>query len=460
MGVVLLLMAVGVLVMSVGASKCIDGEREVLLEFKRSIVDEEDNLGSWGNHREDCCSGWAGVGCDNLTGHVIEIDLFGMDLLAKGGRFTSSLPFVELRYLKYLNLNGNVNLLANQSISSLFGNNGSMVSLQYLGLFRTGIGGTIPENIGNIMPSLTDLFIVDNRLEGTIPEGLGNMAFLAHLDLSGNLLRGQIPKNFGENMTSLRHLNLGNNRLEGTIPRGLGNMALLTQLDISENLLGGLIPKSFGENMTGLTYLDLGYNRLEGTIPETFGKMVHLTLLSLYMNRLEGHIPEALGNMPALKELHLWYNKLEGEIPKFIWNICTLKHLRMESNRLNGSLVISTLCPNHPLRELKLDSNRLTGSFPNISMFPSMVELSVGGNLLDGVISEHHFATLSKLRTLNLSSSNFTFNLTSAWLPPFRLEMINLMSCNLGPEFPNWIRTQVNYKWLDIVKYPTPERFG
>ncbi|CAH9133049.1 unnamed protein product [Cuscuta epithymum] len=430
----LLLMAVGVswvvLAMSVGASVCIDAEREVLLQFKRNIVDEQDRLHSWGNHNEDCCSGWTGVGCDNLTGHVIKIDLYPVYLPTAKVRYTS-IPFIdELPYLKYLDLGLIRNLLANQSISTLIGsnnNNRSMVSLQHLSLSYTGIVGTIPDDFGSSMPALT------------------------HLDLSANWLQGPVPENFGNSMPALTHLDLSGNGLQCSIhANGFGHMWSLSYLDIGGNFLGGRIPTSLGDNMTSLTYLGLSNTSLQGSIPQTFGKMLNLTHLDLSYNSLDGHIPEVLGNMSLLEELHLSENRFVGEIPKSIWKICTLKSLNLGFNHLNGSLIISTLCPNHPLQLLYLRSNRVTGSFPELTMFPSLQILYLGDNLLDGVISEHHFVTLSKLEDLDLSSNNFTFNVTSTWLPPFRLSFINLQSCNLGPEFPNWLRTQVNYIQLDI----------
>ncbi|CAH9086023.1 unnamed protein product [Cuscuta epithymum] len=499
MGVVLLLMAVGVLAMSVSAGKCIDGEREVLLKFKRSIVDEEDSLRSWGSHNKDCCRGWTGVRCDHHTGYVIKIDLSNVRKLSRKAPHTR-LSFIELRYLKYLSLAYSSNLLANQSISTLIGNN--VVSLQHLSLVFMGIVGNIshdfgssmpalkhldlsgnklqgpiPENFGNGMPALTYLDLSYNALQGPIPENFGNsMPALTYLDLSRNGLQGPILENFGNNMPALIHLNLAGNRLKGSLPEyfgnnmpalthidlsynglqcsihenGFGHMSSLAYLDIGGNFLGGKIPTSFGGNMTSLTYLSLSNTSLQGSIPETLGKMRKLTSLDLSDNSLEGHIPDALANMSFLEELNLSDNIFEGEIPKFIWQICTLYILNMISNRLSGNIIISTLCPNHPMEYLYLGSNRITGSFPELSMFPSLQGLVLSDNHLDGVISEHHFVTLSKLKDLDLSSNNFTFNVTSTWLPPFQLRTIELASCNLGPEFPNWLRTQVNNVLLDI----------
>ncbi|CAH9052200.1 unnamed protein product [Cuscuta epithymum] len=154
--------------------------------------------------------------------------------------------------------------------------------------------------------------------------------------------------------------------------------------------------------------------------------------------------------MSVLEFLELGGNRLEGEIPKSLWNICTLQSLSLESNHLNESLYITTICPNHPLQELYLYDNPFTGLFPNLTIFSCLESLYFSNTLIDGVISEHHFANLSYLTYLDLSSNTFTFNVSSTWLPPFNLKKIHLSSCKLGPEFPSWLRTQTNCKVLDI----------
>lgn len=54
---------------------CIDEEREALLTFKRSPMDESGVSSSWGqeNEKRYCCK-WS-VNCSNRTGHVIELIL-------------------------------------------------------------------------------------------------------------------------------------------------------------------------------------------------------------------------------------------------------------------------------------------------------------------------------------------------------------------------------------------------
>ncbi|XP_060671968.1 receptor-like protein EIX2 [Ziziphus jujuba] len=382
-------------------TKCIDEERRALLKFKDNLKSYNNyTLSSWGYEEEkkDCCN-WDGIGCDSISGHVIMLNLSHRQLSIRGKSLNS--PLTELRYLVYLDLSG-IDLSGN-NISTLLGN--TMVSLQ-------------------------------------------------HLDLSSTELEGSIPETFGNNMTSFSYLDLSYNELNGSIPNSLGNMTLLTHLDLS-------------------------FNSLRGSIPESFGNMVKLTYLSLEENLLEGRIPEALGNMSILEHLDLARNTLEGEIPKSIWDICTLCELYMPSNILSGDLpdlsLTSSSCKNHSLQMLDLRENRIVGLFQYLSLFSSLKSLDlssnqIGGsvppsigqlsqlekldisnNLFEGVISEAHFLKLSKLRFLDLSSNKLLiFNVSSAWVPPFKLQTISLSSCKLGPKFPNWLQTQVNYSVLKI----------
>ena len=68
-------------------------------------------LSSWTT--EDCCQ-WYGIGCSNLTGHVLMLHLHGdYDILNidDDSKFYISgdihKSLMELRQLKYLNLTGN-----------------------------------------------------------------------------------------------------------------------------------------------------------------------------------------------------------------------------------------------------------------------------------------------------------------------------------------------------------------
>ena len=80
-----------------------------------------------------------------------------------------------------------------------------------LNLGNTGLTGTIPPEIGNLI-NLEYLFLYGNELTGEIPEEIGGLTNLKHLYLYDNGLTGQLPSSIG-GLSSLTHLFLYGNAL-------------------------------------------------------------------------------------------------------------------------------------------------------------------------------------------------------------------------------------------------------
>ncbi|KAJ0771904.1 putative leucine-rich repeat-containing, plant-type, leucine-rich repeat domain superfamily [Helianthus annuus] len=216
-------------------SSCIDEERQALLDVKANLIDLHGNLSDWASERVDCCT-WAGVTCNNQSGHVIKVDLTFGSTSFSGKINRSSLQV--LNQLQSLNQSG-INFQANPLTSIL----GSMSKLQSL-----DISGA--------------------NLSGPIPHQLANLSNLLELDLS-NSLSGSIPFSFG-NLTFLTYLDLSQNQLEGDIPQSIGNCSSLVHLELSRNLLNGPMPDSI-DQLSKLEYLDVGHNSLNGSIPNFIG---------------------------------------------------------------------------------------------------------------------------------------------------------------------------------------------
>ncbi|GER46520.1 leucine-rich receptor-like protein kinase family protein [Striga asiatica] len=90
--------------MSFKLSNCIlcpEIENQSLLIFKQSLNGSSSVLSSW-DAKFDCCT-WKGVGCINLTGHVLQLHLQGNYSL--GGKVSPAL--LNLQHLKYLDLSQN-----------------------------------------------------------------------------------------------------------------------------------------------------------------------------------------------------------------------------------------------------------------------------------------------------------------------------------------------------------------
>ncbi|PKH69539.1 hypothetical protein CRG98_050094, partial [Punica granatum] len=213
---------------------------------------------------------------------------------------------------------------------------------------------------------------------GGVPDMFSGLAFLQELDLSENSL------------------------IEGELPKSLGSLCNMNVLKLSINKMGGEITDflyglSRCSNGSSLEMLDLGYNGFSGSLPESIGHLSKLRYLQLPNNLFEGPIPESIGNMSSLEETNFGGNKM----------------------------------------------NQIPTGFGQLS---ALTAADLSNNLWEGFVSEAHFANLSKLRDLNLykDSPNISlaFNISPSWAPSFKLHFINIRSCNLGPDFPNWLKNQ------------------
>lgn len=134
---------------------CIEAARNALLKFRDGLKDPSGRLSSWVG--TDCCT-WQGVGCNNQTGNVMNLDLrninvdstgdYEADVVALsstylGGQISDSL--VDLKYLNYLDLS--MNNFQNISIPSFIG---SLEKLTYLNPRGAAFSGMVPPHLGNL----------------------------------------------------------------------------------------------------------------------------------------------------------------------------------------------------------------------------------------------------------------------------------------------------------------------
>ncbi|WVZ13981.1 hypothetical protein V8G54_011547, partial [Vigna mungo] len=119
----------------------------------------------------------------------------------------------------------------------------------------------------------------------------------------------------------------------------------------------------------------------------------------------------------------------------------SLQELYLDGNQINGTLPdFSTFTS---LKILLLSENKLNGEIPMDIQFPhKLEELYIYSNSLKGVLTDYHFSNMSKLECLDLSHNSLGLTFTQNWVPPFQLLSLHLRSCQLGPTFPMWLRTQ------------------
>ncbi|KAJ0538892.1 putative non-specific serine/threonine protein kinase [Helianthus annuus] len=374
----------------------------------------------------------------HLNSSILLPNIEHLDL--SSNNFDGQLPhfFQNLTSLKFLDLSSyNLNLAWN-SLNLL-----KMIpSLLELHLSRCGLHNApfSPAYLNfSAHSKIQYLDLSENSIEGRFPSEVTNMASLSVLDLSYNSLNSSIPV-----MPNLLMLDISYNKFNHIALHGIWRHCHLKELTMSGN--------KFGEEMIGpstnmsecshyaLEMLDSEWNRVNGPIPESLGRLTNLRVLNLVFNGLTGSIPKALERLRSLEILNLSDNDLTGPIPTFLGKLTTLD---LSRNQFTGSIPTS-LGRLASLQAFSAPSNLLNGMIPvSIGRLSKLVLLDLSNNSLEGLVSEAHFATLSMLKRLDITSNHkLIFNISQEWIPPFQLRSFQLGSCKIANGFPQWLQTQ------------------
>ncbi|XP_065034895.1 receptor-like protein EIX2 isoform X2 [Musa acuminata AAA Group] len=285
---------------------------------------------------------------------------------------------------------------------------GSFKKLRYLNLSSTKFMGGIPARLGN----LSSLYVLDLRAALRFAPLVDNLDWLSHL-------------------TSLKHLDLSGLKLTD-VPDWFSSVNMLPSLQVLSMSSVGLntIPASVVHvNFTSsLTVLDLSFNNFNSILPKWLGNISSLTHLDLHYSGFYGVIPDAIGDLGRLKELHMPGNQLTGNLSGWLEQMTNLIILDLRSNLFNGSMPSSS-----------------------VGMLSNLTELYLGGNSLEGVISEVHFENLTRLQVLDLHDNSITISIGQSWVPPFQLTYVDLTKCQLGPQFPEWLQFQTQIEELHLA---------
>ena len=258
---------------------------------------------------------------------------------------------------------------------------------------------------------VTQIWLTDSGLEGSIPAELGNLSGLESLVLVGGQLTGSIPPELG-NLSRLEVLGLAGNQLTGSIPPELGDLFQLETLALNGNQLTGGIPPELG-NLSQLEFLRLDDNRLTGSIPPELGNLSHLEVLSLHDNQLDfrhedrfhrGIPPELRVVRPGestdatLKDLRLTGVRLEPAFPSG-----TMSHTASVAYSVTRITITATTSDgNATVAFLDGSDNALADADGNAG--GHQVNLSVGENVIkvrgtaaNGLTTGTHTITVTRM---------------------------------------------------------------
>nr|GMD47002.1 LRR receptor-like serine/threonine-protein kinase FLS2 [Ipomoea batatas] len=456
---------------------CVEGEQIALLQFKESLIDTSNGLFSWSG--PDCCE-WEEISCSSTTGHVLKLDLHNPATPTRddidnyyyglpsnyinnclGGEINHSL--INLTHLNYLDLS--LNNFSKIRIPEFFG---SFKNLRYLNFSSSGFVGNIPTHLGNL--SSLEYLHLGEALDGVIYNHLAtNLDWIASLSSLKSLDMPWISIRHSKDwlrtinkLVSLSSLNLADCHLNTTSPLLHVNSTSLISLDLSWNSLDSAI-LPWLSNLTRLEHLNLGFNSLNSSMLEIFEPLAPLKVLDLFGNAFTGtlvplcSIPNTIGSsvcrlqelyfswnkltdyiavlfdclLDSLNILYLEFNNFSGQLPNQVYKYKNLEILSVSSNSFAGP-IIESLGNLSMLHYLDISNNKFSGSVPSsLGELSNLEELHISDNSFIGVLSEFHFSKLSKLDILDISSNLFVWNVSSTWVPPFQLYVIEMDSIKL-----------------------------
>ncbi|PHT64933.1 hypothetical protein T459_29358 [Capsicum annuum] len=410
---------------------CIENEKKALLKLKENLTDSSGRLSSWID-QENCCQ-WHGVTCDNKTGSVVKLDL--RNQLSRnnglGGEINPSL--LELKKLRYLDLS--MNNFGGVKVPEFIGR---LKELRYLNLSGASFSGSVSSFLGNLSNlQVLDLSFYSEKPPENDLEWLRGLSFLEHLNLGGSDLSKVADSwlhtinNHSRSLLELRLPQCQLLKLPSSFPSlRLSSLLLssLEYLDVSSNYgIKGPLKKSLGR-LCNLKTLILSYNSISGDITDFVDALSEcqsnsLEALDLNFNELSGNLPATLGQLKKLKILQLRFNSLTGTIPESIGGLSSLETFYLTSNKMSGNLT------------------------PNIGQLTSLVSLDISDNMWEGILTEAHLLNLSNLQEFSVGMTlgkniTLTFNISRNWTPSFKLTFLTIQSCQLGPEFPHWLKDQ------------------
>jgi Leucine-rich repeat (LRR) protein len=274
---------------------------------------------------------------------------------------------------------------------------------------------------------VAEIKILNNNLEGVIPESFGTLTELRRLNIKGLIhsplpasltqltklkelvikgvetsVKGPMPADIG-NLVMLEDLRM-TGLLNGTISGSIGNLVKLKYLDLSLGGLSGSIPSGL-YNLTALETLILQKNKLTGTISPQIGQLTKLKYMSLWTNQMEGTLPEQIGNLTDIREFDISFNSFSGQVPETIGSWTAVTRFSVSDNLLEGALP-HAVTGFSQLTGLKISNNKFTSLPDSIGRLVNLQTLEANNNLLDSIPSS--VSKLAKLYMLALMNNRLT----------------------------------------------------
>ncbi|CAI9290214.1 unnamed protein product [Lactuca saligna] len=422
-------------------NKCLDKERDALLQFKANLHDPDGSLSTWRPEEDDCCA-WEGVWCDSQTGHHVT-DLYLSDAGLVGNSFYGTIPpeFGNLTKLQRLSLQdvGRCRVENPQWLSSL----SHLKELEVDGISLAKANQWL--NVILNLPKLSDLSLDGCELSQVmypysssfLNSSSSSIEFLSLRN--NNLTSSMYHWMFPLTSNKLRFLDLSSNMLDG-IPKYLGNLCSLESLSFDNNSAVVKVPDFLNNLSSGcsfLTFQDLSIRRSQftGSLSDEIQKFSSLKYLDLSDNQINGTISEKLWELPLLKKIDLSQNHLSGTISKNIEKSKAL-YINLSKNPLQGVPFTDHMSNLSYLKQIDLRSCKLGPHFPRwIQKLENLTRLDISNTSISDTVPPEFWKT--QFDYLNLSSNNISGKIPDLSSILGNIPAIDLSSNNFDGPIPH-----------------------
>ena len=345
----------------------------------------------------------------------------------------------------------------------------------------------MPTQIGN-MKALTQLFLQNNKLSGSIPTELGKLtgAKLSKMDEFVKAIKFECYKEGSSSQKQwaviLEHLFFTNpsewkailkemtsnpsDWQRGEILKEVWNLNAQNRSKRHDKFQAFVDKnRSYGT----LQELVLDKNNFDSTLPSSICNLRNLKSLSVYQNKLSGAVPQPCV-FPELTVLNLARNSFHGKLPSMRgWS--NISRLLLHENKFSGgldSLISDAASPltnysaylDGDLSVITLHNNQLTKHIPEELVLPRRLDtFTISNNKIPGRVPKNLFQQIesSQNEKTTILLSN---NRLSCYLPKqknLRLSKSSLVLVGnlFSQQIPTWVRkTERNSTFLSTVIRP------
>ncbi|CAB9497086.1 LRR receptor-like serine threonine-protein kinase [Seminavis robusta] len=253
-------------------------------------------------------------------------------------------------------------------------------TLTFLGVMQNNLQGSLPQELG-LLTDLRAFELARNRIGGPLISQLGALTKLDRLHLFDNEMTGKVPSEIGR-LRAMFKFGLLQNQFTGSLPAELFRLSNLGEIKISWNFFTGRLPSDLGVHSKRLRDLQIPHNQFSGPIPSCIGLLTGLMSIILHENRFESSLPTELGNAKQLQRLLAPDNLLTGTLPSELAQLEDLQQINLEGNvAIVGTLPQELRLLNDTLRVLKIADTQISGTIPEELCHVSILSFDCSSSL-------------------------------------------------------------------------------